>query len=89
MVYEAELVGLTLAAPLLQQLNFLEDTTIAIDNQAAIKATASHKSGPGQQLIDLLHNSMSGIAKQHRGAPIKIYWIPGHKGIPGNEEVDK
>ena len=82
-------MGLTLAAALLQQLNFLEDTTIAVDNQAAIKAMMSHKSGPGQQLIDLFHNHMSGIAKQHRGVPIKIYWIPGHKGIPGNEEADK
>ena len=89
MVYEEELVGLTLVAALIQQLNFLEDATIAIDNQAAIKATMSHKSGPGQQLTNLFHNQMSGIAKQHRGVPIKIYWVPGHKGIPGNEEADK
>ena len=65
MVYEVELVGLMLAAALLQQFNFLEDTTIAIDNQAAIKAMTNHKSGPGQQLIDLFHNQMSGLAKQH------------------------
>ena len=64
-VYEAELVGLTLAAALLQQFNFLEDATIAIDNQAAIKTMTNHKSSPGQQLIDLFHNQMSGLAKQH------------------------
>ena len=31
-VYEAELVGLILAAALLQRLEFLEDVSIAIDN---------------------------------------------------------
>ena len=78
-----------MAAALLQQFNFLEDATIAIDNQAAIKTMTNHKSGPGQQLIDLFHNQMSGLAKQHQGVPIKIHWIPGHKGIPGNKEADK
>ena len=47
MVYEAKLVGLTLAAELLQQLDFLEDTTIATNNQAAIKAVTSFHSAPG------------------------------------------
>ena len=32
MAYKAELVGLILAAELLQQLDFLEDATIATDN---------------------------------------------------------
>ena len=82
--YEAELVGLTLAATLLQQLDFLEDTTIAIDNQAAITATTNHCSAPGQQLTDVFLSQMTEIARRHQGVLIKIHWIPGHKGILGN-----
>ena len=55
---EAELVGLTLAAELLQQLDFLEDATIATDNQAAIKAVTSFHSTPGQHIIDFFLNQM-------------------------------
>lgn len=51
-VYEAELVGLILAITLLQDPNYLEDVTIAIDNQAAIKALNSFQSLPGQYLVD-------------------------------------
>ena len=46
-VYEAELVGLTLAAGILQQLDFLEDASIAIDNQAAVKVITSFRSTSG------------------------------------------
>ena len=74
-----------MAAALLQQLEFLEDVSIAIDNQVAI----NHSSAPGQQLTDFFLNQMTEIARQHRGVPIKIRWIPGHKGILGNEEADK
>ena len=88
-VYEAELVGLILAAALLQQLEFLEDVSIAIDNQVAIKAMTNHSSAPGQQLTDFFLNQMTKIARQHQGVPIKIRWIPGHKGSLGNKEADK
>ena len=88
-VYEAELVGLVLAAALLQQLKFLEDVSITIDNQAAIKVMTNHCSTPGPQLIDFFLNQMTEIARQHQGVPIKIHWIPGHKEILGNEEAEK
>ena len=88
-VYEAELVGLTLAAELLQQLDFPEDVTIATDNQAAIKAVTSFHSPPGQQIIDFFLSQMLELTNQHRGISFRIYWIPGHKGIPGNKKADK
>ena len=88
-VYEAELVGLTLAATLLQQLDFLEDTTITIDNQAVITATTNHCSAPGQQLTDVFLTQMTEIARQHQGVPIKIHCIPSHKIILGNKEADR
>ena len=63
--------------------------SIAIDNQAAITATTNHRGTPGQQLTNFFLNQMTEIAQQHQGVLIKLHWIPGHKGIPGNEEVDK
>ena len=72
-VYEAELVGLTLAAALLQQLDFLEDASIAIDNQVAITAMTNHRSTPGQQLTDFFLNQMTEIARWHWGIPIEIH----------------
>ena len=62
-VYEAELVGLILAAALLQQLEFLEDVSIAIENQAVIKVMTNHHSAPGQQLTDFFLNQMTEIAR--------------------------
>ena len=84
-VYEAELVGPILAAALLQQLDFPEDTSITINNQVAIKATTNCYSTLGQQFIKFFFNQMSELAKRHQGVPFKIHWIPGHKVISGNE----
>ena len=58
-VYETELVGLILAALLILQFDFLEDISIITDNQAAIKATTSFCSTPGQQLLDFFLNQMT------------------------------
>ena len=63
MVYEAELVGLTLAAAILQQLDFLEDASIAIKNQAAVKVITSFRSTPGQQITDFFINQMTELTK--------------------------
>ena len=62
-VYEAELVGLKLAATLLQQSDFLEDATITINNQAAITAMTNHRSTHGQQLTDVFLTQMTEIAR--------------------------
>ena len=66
-----------------------EGVSITSDNRAAIKATISFHSIPGQQLLNFFLNQMTELAKWRKGVPIKVYWIPGHRGIPGNEEADK
>ena len=80
-VYEAKLVGLTLAAGLLQQPDFLEDVSITFNNQVAIKWQLT--------TAVLQDNNSSELIKWHQGLLIKIHCIHGHKGILGNEEADK
>ena len=77
-VYEAELVGLILAATLIHQINFLEEVMFATDNQVAIKAITYFHSTPGQQLIDFFIGYMMELSNWHIGVPFEIYWIAGH-----------
>jgi ribonuclease HI len=74
---------------MLQKHNYLEDGTIAIDNQAAVKALNSFKSAPGQQLINYFLNQMQQLKDRVQGVPFEVYWVPGHKGVTSNEEADK
>ena len=70
-MYEDELVGLILVATLIQQMNFLEEVTIAADTKAAIKGITKFRSAPGQQLIDSFIAQMMELANRHRGYPLK------------------
>lgn len=93
-VYKAEVVGLMLAAKLLAtEPNIVYPATIFIDNQAAIKSGESHRTKPGGYLIENFRSMTRFIAKrraeQERDFKLTVRWIPGHKGIIGNELADK
>jgi ribonuclease HI len=90
-VFEAELIGIILALHLAHNLpRTARSITIHLDNQAAIKACTSHACRQSAQyLILLIHEIREKLKFTHRSASVALNWIPGHRGIPGNEHADR
>jgi hypothetical protein len=65
-VYEAELVGTSLATELIWGKRGLNSMTIGADNRAAIRATTLMKGAPGHYLVDGFHRQIECVHKRHK-----------------------
>lgn len=90
-VYEAEVTGVILALELLRKelRNSVSTVSIALDNQAAIKASRSTDAAPAQYLMNHVHELLDKVHNRHENLKLTLRWVPGHEDIDGNEEADK
>jgi hypothetical protein len=87
-VYEGECYGIEIGLHLAAKETTANIIELAVDNQAAIKALADPKPGPGRHLSDRVLKAHAHVRKRHPEARIVIRWIPGHEGVAGNEKAD-
>ena len=80
-VFEAEVVGLILAAKLVQAERGVSSAMLGADNQAALKAMRRTKGASGQHLVDCFHEQVDLAQWRHPGARIVLRWTPGHMGM--------
>jgi len=52
-----------------------------------ICTTGHGRAIPGQYLVEAFHKQIAAVQTIHPGIEIKLRWMPGHAGIPGNEQA--
>ena len=88
-VYEGEAAGLLLGMKLMEREWGIRSAIFYVDNRAAILATQLTKPASGHHIFDTLHNYIGKILNENIDLQISIKWIPGHKGVAGNEKADE
>ena len=89
-VYEGECVAMMLGLELIRrETGWVLEATMGVDNQATITATGMGKPAPGSYIVDKIHASYQRVTERHSRLRFTLGWVPGHKGIPGNERADE
>lgn len=88
-VYEGEVSGMALVMKTLYKRPKVTRATVYIDNSASIQATQLRRPAPSHYLVDEVHRGMTEVMKKHRGAKVRLQWIPVHVGVKGNERADE
>jgi len=88
-IFEAELLGLSLAVEILKDERQGWSLTIGVDSQATLHATGHRRAIPGQYLVEAFHEQVAAVQNKHSSIEIILRWTLGHEGITGNEWADE
>ena len=95
-IYEAELLAIYKALLLIQHRIQVDgapppaDVYIHSDSQAALYALASYNaSGSAQYILARCYEKAMELENAYPETTIQLRWVPGHKGVDGNEKADK
>ncbi|KAH9838262.1 uncharacterized protein C8Q71DRAFT_856224 [Rhodofomes roseus] len=61
----------------------------AADNTASLRASQNRKPHPAHYLVDRLLRAIDKLKQRHPGIDFTMRWVPGHRGIEGNERADE
>ena len=88
--YEAEVVGVLLAAELIHKECAVHTATIRLDSQAVMQALDGCSTKLAQSLLNSVHEACNELLtnRRRRDRQLTISWVSGHDRVKGNEHAD-
>lgn len=87
-VLEAELAAILLALQLILLVPLVDDATIFLDSQLALRSLDGQPVGAPRALVVAIRRALNKARNHVGGTEITLRWCPGHAGSRGNEMAD-